>query len=216
MKRLFLKDRQTRVYFFLAVLISLAVTFLGMSVDRYGVALFVQSAGVFAPLVYMLALNVTHLIAPLSGTPIFLTGFFLFGVNVIVLLYIAMVLSSVINFWIARIWGRALITRFIGEKNSNKVDHFSKDYGVKSLIILRIFFGSFHDFISYAYGLTNMSFRKYFVISATATLPWLFFWKFFLFDRVDSFVEFVAWNVVIIGVFLTIAAFVFRKHRPTK
>ena len=89
---------------------------------------------------------------------------------------IAAYISYVLNFWIARKWGRGIVKKFVGEEGMRKVDDLTKDYGIVTLVFLRIFQGSINDFVSFAMGLTNMKFKVYLVVSLLASIPGTILW----------------------------------------
>ena len=81
--------------------------------------------------------------------------------------FIAAVITSVTNFWIFRIWGRKIVAKLAPEKtNLDKIDSLTKDYGLQTLFIFNIYDKEFHDVISYAFGLTNLKFKQYFIINS--------------------------------------------------
>ncbi|OGG02905.1 hypothetical protein A2W14_00105 [Candidatus Gottesmanbacteria bacterium RBG_16_37_8] len=86
------------------------------------------------------------------------------------LLYVASLISATINFWISRKFGRKLVTKLVGEKSMKEVDEFTSVEGKQVLIISRLFGFPIFEFISYAAGLTNISFKNYFVITAIASI----------------------------------------------
>ena len=190
------KNKHTTFYVALLVLFSVLVFLLGRGISEEEVASFVRGAGFWAPLVYVGLISLTHILAPLSGTPIIFAGYALFEDRLQLYDYFAAIISGVANFWIARKFGREIVFRLVGKKEMGKVDRFVEDYGTKTLIFLRIFQGHLHDFISYAYGLTKMNFYPYFTISVLGRIPWLLFWQFYIFPRVESVAEFTLWYVL--------------------
>ena len=105
-----------------------------------------------------------------------LCWFYSYGQMSVVYAFIAAVIASITNFWIARIWGRNLVIKLAGEKNLEKIDSLTKDYGLQTLFIFRVFLKEFHDVISYAFGLTNLKFKPYFLISTLGMIPATFIW----------------------------------------
>lgn len=200
-------------YLFLFVVISLGVYRLGLRVKVEDITSLIQKAGFWAPVTFILIMALTYIIAPLSGAPAFFAGFILFKNRVQIYNYFAVLLAATINFWIARKWGRSLVSKFVGRKNVEKVDQFTKDYGVRSLILLRLFQGHFHDFISYAYGLTNMRYAPFIIISALTPIPWLLFWQFYVFKRVQNITDFTIWFVATLIPFFIISFFFASKLR---
>jgi len=147
---------------------------ISVSVPKQTIENLIGSAGIFAPLVYIFLILLTFIIAPLSGSPIVFAGFYIFGHKVVFLNLVASTISTVVNFWVARIWGRNLVRKFVGENNINRIDELARNYGLTVLIVLRIFQGSIHDFVSFAAGLTEIKFWPYFIISVLVpgTLLW--------------------------------------------
>lgn len=199
-------------YLFIFIFVSLIIFLLGSKVSSDEISEVVQKAGVFGPLLYILIFASTHVIAPLSGTPVFFAGFGLFGDKIQIYTYLATMLSAIVNFWISRIWGRDLVKKLAG-KDLEKIDEFTKDYGIKSLIFLRVFQGHLVDFISYAYGLTNIKFTPYIIVSALAPIPWLLFWQFYIFPRVEDIGDFSVWFLITLVPFIIISWFFFRYKR---
>jgi len=103
-------------------------------------------------------------------------GFYLYGQISVFYAFIAAVIASISNFWIARIWGRGIVVKLAGEESLKKIDHLSKNYGVQTLFVFRLFLKEFHDVISYAYGLTNISFKDYFMVSTAGMIPATVVW----------------------------------------
>jgi uncharacterized membrane protein YdjX (TVP38/TMEM64 family) len=209
------KKRTAFLYLAVLVVTSLLIFLLGQRISGEKITSFVKGVGVWAPLVYILLIVSTQIIAPLSGTPIIFAGYELFGDRLQLYDYFAVIISGIANFWIARRFGRDLVLKMVGKKEMGKVDSFVEDYGVKTLIFLRVFQGHLHDFISYAYGLTKMSFYPYFTITVLGRIPWLLFWQFFVFPRVDNVTEFTLWYLLTL-VPLFIVSWLFLKYDRRK
>lgn len=208
-----MKNKKIGLYLFFLIVVSLGIYYLGSRIRLEDITRVVEDAGVWAPVLYSLILTLTYVIAPLSGTPVFLAGYFLFGRNVQFLNYFACLLGAVINFWIARRFGRGVVSKLVGERNISKVDRFTENYGVKSLIFLRLLQGQFHDFIAYAYGLTNMKFVPYFIVSVLAPIPWFLLWYFYIFNQIENVRDLSLWLLITVAPFFVISAFLIRKLR---
>lgn len=210
-----LTSRSKKLIFYLSllVLLSLIIYRLGLTIRSEKITKFVEKAGVFGPIAFMLIMALTYIIAPVSGTPAYFAGFMLFGSRFQIYNYLAFLLAATINFWLARRWGRGLVSKLVGRKNIGRIDQFTKDYGVKSLILLRLFQGHLHDFISYAYGLTNMSYPPFIIISALAPIPWLLFWQLYIFKRIRNMGDFTTWFVVMLIPLWIISGFFVAKFR---
>lgn len=186
-----LQSPQAVFYGALAIGFILVIYFVSNRLGVEQIRAIVRQAGVFGPFIFIILSSLTYIIAPLSGGPFFVAGFALFGKVFIIYAYIAAGIGVIINFWISRIWGRRLVTSLVGKENMDKIDQFTKNYGLKSLIFLRVFQGYLSDFISYAYGLTNMKFLPYLIVSALAPIPWLLIWFLVLFPRIATFNDFL-------------------------
>lgn len=192
---------------------SLLLFFFGNRLNQATITRLVDRTGIWAPVVYFFLLSLTYIISPISGTPIFLAGYPLFGKTMVLLVYLATVLSSVVNFWIARVWGRDLVVKLVGGQNMSRVDRFTQNYGIKTLIFLRIFQGYLFDFVSYAYGLTKIRFLPYFIVCALGPIPWLALWYFFFLDRVESFTDFTLWFIISLAPFYVVFVLLLLKYK---
>ena len=132
---------------------------------------FTASLGFFGYFIVIGYTVLSHVFAPLAGTPGVLLGVTIYGVKTgMFLLYIASLISATINFWISKKFGRKLVTKLVGEKQMKEVDEFTSVEGKQVLIISRLFGFPIFEFISYAAGLTNISFKDYFIITAIASI----------------------------------------------
>lgn len=208
-----IKSRKLYLYVFLFFLLALVIYYWGRGIRAEDIRLFVAAMGIWAPLVYIILLALTYIIAPISGSPVFFAGFLLFGKIFLFYNYVAFLVGAVANFWVARFLGRGIVVKLVGQKNIVKIDEFTKDYGVKSLIFFRVFQGYLSDFVSYAYGLTNMKFFPYFLVSLVAPFPWLGLWWFLLFPRITSFQEFTFWVIITIIPMYIISAILVVKYK---
>lgn len=132
---------------------------------------FTASLGFFGYFIVIGYTVLSHVFAPLAGTPGVLLGVTIYGVKTgMFLLYIASLISATINFWISKKFGRKLVTKLVGEKSMKEVDEFTSVEGKQVLIISRLFGFPIFEFVSYAAGLTNISFKDYFIITAIASV----------------------------------------------
>lgn len=210
------EKRKVFWYLVLIILSSAVLSVWGSSIDTTPIVLAIEKAGIFAPIIYILVLAIPSILAPISGSPIYFAGYIMFGNKVQVLAYFSMLLSSIINFYIARKWGRAWVTRIVGKDDMKKVDSFMKDNGLSSLIFLRIFMGIFHDFVSYAYGLTNIKLFPYMIVNILAPIPWLMIFYYLIFPRISSVSDFFIVYLVSLIPFLIISWFYWKYKNKKK
>ena len=127
----------------------------------------VESLGILGPLIIIIYIAASHVIAPLTGFPGTVAALSVYGlVKGWLLIYIASLISATLNFYIARILGRNWVIKLSGKDSVKKIDRFIDIMGTRLLIIARLFGSPLYEFISYAAGFTNMSFKKYFAITA--------------------------------------------------
>ncbi len=175
----------------------------------------VAESGVWGPMVLIVLIVLTHIFAPIQGSPFVVLGFAVFGKWSVIYVYLATVISSFTNFWIARKFGRDLVIRLVGKEAMSKVDHIALHEGIKVLIIMRFFQGFISDYISYAAGFTSIKFPVYYLISLAVPLPWTGF-MFVFFDSIPQQQVF-GWMLALGAVFFIIPpTYYYLKHRFTK
>lgn len=163
---------------------------------------FIQDIGIGGYFILGGYIVLTQVFAPLSGTPGVILSMSIYGVGIgMVILYLGSMISSIINFYISRKWGRKWVVKLVGEKGMKEVDEFTEIEGGKALIICRIFGFTFLEFVSYAVGLTKMPFKKYMLITlVTSALTHTI--SYFVFKNMDFQSEkgIIIWLVFVFGV----------------
>jgi uncharacterized membrane protein YdjX (TVP38/TMEM64 family) len=162
----------------------------------------ISSAGAAAPALLVALLLLTNVVAPLSSSPLVFAGFYAFGRDVVVYVFVASWLAMVTNFWIARRVGRGAVERMAGQERMGKIDRACARYGLVALIALRVFESEVQKFVSYAYGLSTMRFSTYVVVSTLGMLPGTLVW-FILAEASPSALMFTLWTQAI-GVGLSV------------
>ncbi len=154
----------------------IVMVMIGLIIPKDTIKEVIEEAGPWGVVLLIFCLWITNVAAPLSGSPFLFAGFYSYGQMSVVYAFIAAVIASATNFWIAKIWGRKLVTKLAGEENLDKLDNLTKDYGLQTLFIFRLFMKEFHDVISYAFGLTNLTFKSYFIVSTLGMVPATIIW----------------------------------------
>lgn len=123
----------------------------------------VASAGPLAPVAYVLLKAATLVVTPLSGTPLRLVAGALFGFwEGVALSVFAGVLGGSINFWIARRFGRTVVSRLLGAGTLARVDPMlDRLANWKALALARVVLAPLWDVLSYGVGLTRLRYRTY-------------------------------------------------------
>lgn len=206
-KRIFRKYWKTII---LVLLVLVIIRFLGERINSQEIVMVIQKAGIWGPVVITLLMASTFIAAPLSSMPFLIGGYLVFGQNILLYHYLGSILAAVVDFWIARIWGREIVTKMVGEKNMDKVDKFAQKQSLKTLILLRVFQFQMHDVISYGIGLTEIKFGPYLLASIFGPFVWFTVWYLFIHGLVYNLKDFLFWFSVsylpfwLISIFLVI------------
>lgn len=128
----------------------------------------VEQAGIWGPLVYIAIKALTFTFAPLSAGPIQFASGILFGV-IPGTLYSVLgeVIGGALNVMIARLLGRRIVRRFVGDAAMARIDDFYQRHldNWKSLLAARLLLFSVYDFISYAVGFGHIRLSVYVLVS---------------------------------------------------
>ena len=128
----------------------------------------IADAGLLGPLIFMGIKAFTFTFAPLSAGPIQFASGVLFGVvEGTVYSVLGELIGGAINFIIARVYGRRIVTRLVGRVAMKRVDEAYERYlgGWRSLLVARVFLFPVYDFISYAVGFSQIRFSVYVLVS---------------------------------------------------
>ena len=68
----------------------------------------------------------------------------------------------------------------------SQIDHIAKDLGTTTLIILKVFQGSYFDYISYAVGLTQIPFKTFVIVNFLGGVPSILI-SYFVLTRFENF-----------------------------
>ena len=151
-----------------------------------GIKEWLLSFGPFIILVYVILQALSIIIAPIGGFVFALAIIAIFGPKIaVLLLFLTSTPCFLINFYLARRYGRNLVKKVIGEQGLKTVDHFAKDAGTLTLVILRIFQGMNFDYISYGVGLTNIPFKTFFWVNLLGAIPYYGIY-YFVMTRFDN------------------------------
>jgi uncharacterized membrane protein YdjX (TVP38/TMEM64 family) len=131
----------------------------------------VESAGVWAPLVFVVAKASTLVIAPLGGSPLYPLGGVLFGFwDGVLYVMLGDLLGGTIAFWISRIFGRSVAERFLGDDRRFLGKALRMMGTPKGFLIARICFSGLQEIAAYGAGLTRLRFVPFIAIHAAVNL----------------------------------------------
>ena len=133
---------------------------------------FVASYGAYAALISFLLMIFQSIAAPLPAFLITFANANLFGWwQGAILSWSSAMAGAAVCFLIARILGRDVAEKLTSKAGMQQIDTFFEKYGKNTVLICRLLpFVSF-DIVSYAAGLTSMSFISFFVATGVGQLP---------------------------------------------
>ncbi len=132
----------------------------------------VTQFGIWGVVIYIVAKSLALIIAPISGTPIYIIGAFVYGPFAgMMYSFIGDMLGAVVSFYLARKIGRVWVDKLFSKKEEGVMmrlmDMFSSPKGI---FLSHIFCVTFPDILNYAAGLSRASFKTYMLIHTPFTL----------------------------------------------
>ena len=148
------------------------VLFMFASGDFTAVREFVASYGGYAALISFLLMVFQSVAAPLPAFLLTFANASLFGGwRGAILSWTSAMAGAAVCFVIARVLGRDAAERLTSRTGLRQIDTFFEKYGKNTVLICRLLpFMSF-DIVSYAAGLTSMSFGAFFIATGIGQLP---------------------------------------------
>lgn len=133
---------------------------------------YILSFGIWAPIISFLLMLLQSVAAPLPAFLITFANAALFGwVYGAILSWTSAMAGAALCFYIAKFLGRDVVEKLTSKYALENVDNFFERYGKHTILIARLLpFMSF-DLVSYAAGLTSMSFMSFFIATGIGQLP---------------------------------------------
>ena len=133
---------------------------------------YILSFGVWAPIISFILMILQSIAAPLPAFLITFANAALFGwLKGAILSWSSAMVGAAVCFFIAKYLGRDVVEKLTSKFAIESVDSFFDKYGKHTILIARLLpFMSF-DLVSYAAGLTSMSFISFFVATGIGQLP---------------------------------------------
>jgi uncharacterized membrane protein YdjX (TVP38/TMEM64 family) len=140
--------------------------------DRERLQEAVRSTGSLAPAAFVLLLVVQAVLAPLPAPALAAAGGYLFGTaEGFILTWLGALLGGVLCFVLSRILGRRFVER---STRLRGLDRYVEEHGAIVVFIFRLIPLISFDVISYAAGLTDLSFWRFLVATALGMAPGTF------------------------------------------
>ncbi|GAU09728.1 membrane protein [Desulfoplanes formicivorans] len=133
---------------------------------------YIVSFGIWAPVISFCLMLFQSVIAPLPAFLITFANAALFGwIKGAILSWSSAMAGAALCFFLAKWLGRGFVERMTSKLALEGIDDFFKQYGQYTILIARLLpFISF-DIVSYAAGLTSMSFWPFFWATGLGQLP---------------------------------------------
>ena len=134
----------------------------------------VGGLGIWGPVFFILLKASTIVFAPLSGGPLYIAAGPLFGFGPgFVYITAGDILGNSAAFFLSRFFGRKIMARLLSKSGIKTVDNIlERITTTKGLIYARAAFIGFPEAVSYAAGLTTLSFWRFILVSESiAILP---------------------------------------------
>ena len=143
-----------------------------VKLDMEGLKEYILSFGIWGPVVSFLLMILQSVAAPLPAFVITFANAALFGwVYGAILSWSSAMAGAAICFYIAKFLGRNTVENLTSKFALDEIDKFFVKYGKHTILIARLLpFMSF-DLVSYAAGLTSMSFASFFIATGIGQLP---------------------------------------------
>ena len=141
----------------------LAIVAIALFIDLDSVRIWVEGAGIWAPLVFILLKTSTIVIAPLSGTPLYPLVGILFGFwPGFLYVLIGDFIGYTSTFFISRKFGKAFIHKMISKKEdgllARVIDHAGTPKGFLHACLTLL---AIPELLSYGAGLTKLPYLKF-------------------------------------------------------
>lgn len=140
--------------------------------DIKGMKEYLAGFGFWGPAISMLLMVLQALAAPLPAFVITFANAWIWGWAWGALIsWSGAMIGALICFYLARWFGRPLVSKMVGEKPLGMSDKFFARYGKYAVLIARLIPVVSFDLISYAAGLTNMTLWNFLWATALGQLP---------------------------------------------
>ena len=149
-----------------AISVYLLRSNLGFLSERESLEEFIKSFGTLAPLAIIILIVLEVIIAPLPGFIPALSAGFIFGtIEGAFYTLIGNIIGTTLAFIISRKLGRPMVIKFINEDRLNKYESMISRR--ESILFALYFFPIFPiDILSFAFGLSEVKFKKFIIIAS--------------------------------------------------
>ena len=186
---------------------------LGTEQGREHLAVFIEKAGIFASVVFVLLMALQVVIAVIPGGPLEITAGVLFGGWLGTVLTIAgAFLGALTVYCLVRKFGRPLVNLFVSEERFKKFSFLQEEDKLELWIfILFLIPGIPKDLLTYIVPMTKIEGKTFLALSTLARFPALTA-SVLMGDSLSEGRYGLCLTIVVIGAVAAFAGFWFRKH----
>ncbi len=202
---LLIKKPNNRKKFILIVYLLVIYTLFKTQIDEITVKLssldietvrdYIASFGIFAPIVSMLLMVLQAILAPVPAFLITFANALVFGwVKGAIISWTGAMIGASICFLMARFLGRDVAEKYAGSKQLKTIDNYFNKYGKLSILVARLLPFVPFDPVSYAAGLTSMSFSGFLIATGLGQLPATIIYSYFA-GNITSGAKGILWGM---------------------
>ena len=182
--------------------------------DIAGLRDYILSFGLWAPVVSCFLMVLQALVAPVPSFLITFANGLAFGVFWGWMLSLfGHVLAAAVCFGISRSLGRVPVEVLVGKTGLQSADRWFAKWGIYAVFVGRLIPGVAFDVISYAAGLTRMSFRNFIAATALGIFPQTFLYS-YLGRQAPQYVGlFLVSSALVVAVVVSVAILRYRRER---
>ncbi len=147
--------------------------------DFEGLRLFILAYGMWAPVTSIALMTVQSMVPLVPGLAITITNAWVFGWECGALYsWIGALAGALLDFGIARWYGRPVVEKFVRSKYLDLTDQFFKRHGVLAVFVTRLTPVIPFKVISYGAGLTAITLRQYVLATGIGQTPAIVLYSF--------------------------------------
>ena len=155
-----------------AVLIIWWQPIYGFVADPEKVRAWIEGFGAWGPIAIILLQITQALLAPIPGQALQAVAGYLYGPWLGTLYsVIGMAIGSFMTFMLARLFGRPLVVRLVGQKSMDRLDELVRKGGAPFFFLIWLFPFAPDDLACLAAGLTPMPLRQFLLLMVLGRLP---------------------------------------------
>ena len=173
---------------------------------------YILSAGPWGPVVYIVAMAIAIVVSPIPSSPLAIFAGAIFGwVWAFVWTMIGAILGALMAFYIARVFGRPIIEKFIFKDKLEEIENMLPEKHLTwGIFLLRLPPLPFFDAVSYAAGLTKISFRNFTIATFFGLIPLVFIFSYF--GELATNLTYLSIAVIIISILFFLFIRCFTKN----